>query len=197
MTGGWRQLFNEELHNLYPSPNIIGIIRSRRLRWVWHIACLEEKRIVYKGSWRKRVCGRGPGSFASEQRQVVGSCEGSNELWWNEGNFVTSWTVTRFFKNYCCLETVHFVKFCNMNYISPVTLELWVEMCSYRNAFGYVVINWAGHTTCVWTRWAPSKLLKWVIQCRMWNQIWIIAMLPAILLCHRCMHIMQYEFINK
>jgi hypothetical protein len=32
-TGGWRQLHNEELHNLYSSPGIIRMIKSRRMRW--------------------------------------------------------------------------------------------------------------------------------------------------------------------
>jgi hypothetical protein len=32
VTGGWRKLHNEELHNLYPSPNIIRIIKSRRMK---------------------------------------------------------------------------------------------------------------------------------------------------------------------
>jgi hypothetical protein len=33
VTGGWRKLHNEELHNMYSSPNIIRIIKSRRMRW--------------------------------------------------------------------------------------------------------------------------------------------------------------------
>jgi hypothetical protein len=36
--GGWRKLHNEELHNLYSSPSIIRIIKSRRMRWVGHVA---------------------------------------------------------------------------------------------------------------------------------------------------------------
>jgi hypothetical protein len=36
VTGGWRKLLNEELHNLYSSPSIIRIIKSRRMRWVGH-----------------------------------------------------------------------------------------------------------------------------------------------------------------
>jgi hypothetical protein len=35
--GGWRKLHNEELHNLFSSPNIIRIIQSRRVRWVGYV----------------------------------------------------------------------------------------------------------------------------------------------------------------
>jgi hypothetical protein len=38
VTGGWRKLHNEELRNLYSSPSIIRIIKSRRMRWVGHVA---------------------------------------------------------------------------------------------------------------------------------------------------------------
>jgi hypothetical protein len=36
--GGWRKLHNEELHNLYSSPSIIRTIKSKRIRWVRHLA---------------------------------------------------------------------------------------------------------------------------------------------------------------
>jgi hypothetical protein len=62
MTGGWRKLHNEELHNLYSSPNIIRMIKSKRMRWVEHVARMEEKRNasrVFVGkSERKRPLGR-------------------------------------------------------------------------------------------------------------------------------------------
>jgi hypothetical protein len=48
VTGGWRKLHNEELHNLYSSPSIIRIIKSRRMRWAGHVARMEEKRNVYR-----------------------------------------------------------------------------------------------------------------------------------------------------
>jgi hypothetical protein len=38
VTGGWRKLHNEELHNLYSSPSIIRMIKSRRMRWAGHVA---------------------------------------------------------------------------------------------------------------------------------------------------------------
>jgi hypothetical protein len=43
VTGGWRKLHNEELHNLYSSPSIIRIIKSRRMRWARHVARMGEK----------------------------------------------------------------------------------------------------------------------------------------------------------
>jgi hypothetical protein len=48
VTGGWRKLHNEELHNLYSSPSIIRIIKSKRMRWAGHVARMEEKRNVYR-----------------------------------------------------------------------------------------------------------------------------------------------------
>jgi hypothetical protein len=48
VTRGWRKLHNEELHNLYSSPSIIRIIKSRRMRWVGHVARIGEKRNAYR-----------------------------------------------------------------------------------------------------------------------------------------------------
>jgi hypothetical protein len=47
MTRGWRKLHNEQLCDLYPSPSIIIIIKSRRMRWVGQVARMGEKRNVY------------------------------------------------------------------------------------------------------------------------------------------------------
>jgi hypothetical protein len=48
VTGEWRRLHNEELHNLYSSPDIIRQIKSRRMRWAGHVARMGEERNVYK-----------------------------------------------------------------------------------------------------------------------------------------------------
>jgi hypothetical protein len=48
VTGGWRKLHSEELHNLYSSPSIFRMIRSRRMRWTGHVAQMGEKRNAYR-----------------------------------------------------------------------------------------------------------------------------------------------------
>ena len=48
VTGEWRKLHNEELHYLYSSPNIVQVIKSRRMRWVGHVARMGEGRGVYR-----------------------------------------------------------------------------------------------------------------------------------------------------
>jgi hypothetical protein len=45
---GWIKLQNEELHNLYSSPCLIRVIKSRRMRWVGHVARIGEKRNAYR-----------------------------------------------------------------------------------------------------------------------------------------------------
>jgi hypothetical protein len=48
VTGEWRKLHNEELRDLYSSPTIIRIIKSRRMRWTGHVARMGEKRNAYR-----------------------------------------------------------------------------------------------------------------------------------------------------
>jgi hypothetical protein len=48
VTGEWRKLNNEELHNLYSSQDIIRQIKSRRTRWAGHVARMGEERKMYK-----------------------------------------------------------------------------------------------------------------------------------------------------
>jgi hypothetical protein len=48
VTGEWKKLHNEELRDLYSSPSIIRIIKSRRMRWAGHLAHMGEKRNAYR-----------------------------------------------------------------------------------------------------------------------------------------------------
>jgi hypothetical protein len=46
--GSWRTLHNDELHDLYSSPNIDRVIKSRRMRWAGHVARMGEGRGAYR-----------------------------------------------------------------------------------------------------------------------------------------------------
>jgi len=48
VTGEWRRLHNEELNDLYSSPNIVRLIKWRRMRWAGHVAHMGEERGVYR-----------------------------------------------------------------------------------------------------------------------------------------------------
>ena len=61
VTGEWRKLHNEELNDLYRSPNIVRVIKSRRMRWVGYVAHMEEGIGVHK--------------------VLVGKSEGKRPLW--------------------------------------------------------------------------------------------------------------------
>jgi hypothetical protein len=58
VTGGWRKLHNEELHNLYSSPSIIRIIMSRRMRWAGHVARMRGRKNAYRTFVGKSVGNR-------------------------------------------------------------------------------------------------------------------------------------------
>jgi hypothetical protein len=48
VTGEWRKLHNEELNDLYSLPNILRVVKSRRMRWAGHVARLREERGVHR-----------------------------------------------------------------------------------------------------------------------------------------------------
>jgi hypothetical protein len=48
MTGEWRKLHNEELNDLYSLLNIVWVVKSRRMRWAGHVACMREERGVHR-----------------------------------------------------------------------------------------------------------------------------------------------------
>jgi hypothetical protein len=52
VTGSYRKLHNEELHNLHYSPSIIRIIKSGRMSGTGHVACMERRR-THRGFWRE------------------------------------------------------------------------------------------------------------------------------------------------
>jgi hypothetical protein len=72
MTVEWRNLHKEELHNLYSSPNISRQIKSRRMRWAGHVACMGEGRRMYKV-----LVGRPKGKRDHPEDQGLGGRMGS------------------------------------------------------------------------------------------------------------------------
>jgi hypothetical protein len=62
VTGEWRKLHNEELNDLYFSPNIVRVLKPRKMRWAGHVVCMGEGRGVYRvlvgKPEKKRTLGR-------------------------------------------------------------------------------------------------------------------------------------------
>jgi hypothetical protein len=54
VTGGWRKLHNEELHNLYSYPNIIRMIKSKRMRWAGHVARIGGREMYIRAWWESQ-----------------------------------------------------------------------------------------------------------------------------------------------
>ena len=54
VTGEWRRLHNKEINNLYSSPNVVQVIKSRRMRWAGHVAHMGEERGCIGSCWGNR-----------------------------------------------------------------------------------------------------------------------------------------------
>jgi hypothetical protein len=74
VTGGWTELYNEELHDLYSSPSIIRIIKLRRMMWVGHVARMGEKmnvcRLLVGKPEGKRPLGRPRRRWIDKTRRI-------------------------------------------------------------------------------------------------------------------------------
>jgi hypothetical protein len=86
VTGEWRKLHNEEFRDLYSSPSIIRILKSRRLGWTGHVARLWEKRNAYRllegKPERRRPLGRPRSRWVDNIRMDVG------EVGWGDVDWI-------------------------------------------------------------------------------------------------------------
>jgi hypothetical protein len=84
VTGGWRKLHNEELHNMYSSPSIIRRMKLRWMRWAGHVALMGEKRNAYRillgNPKRKRPLG-------SKRRRWVDNVD-LREIGWDDVDWI-------------------------------------------------------------------------------------------------------------
>jgi hypothetical protein len=86
VTGEWRNLHNEELCDLYSSPIVIRIIKSRKMRWMGHVAWMEEKRNTYRllmgKPEKKRLLGRPRRRWVDNIRMDLG------EMGWDDVDWI-------------------------------------------------------------------------------------------------------------
>jgi hypothetical protein len=85
VTGKWRKLHNEELRELYSSPSIIRIIKSRRMGWAGHVARMREKKNGYRllvgKPEGKRLLGRPRRRWVDNIRMDLGEVEWGDVDW--------------------------------------------------------------------------------------------------------------------
>ena len=88
VTGEWRKLHNEELSDLYSLPNIVRVVKSRRMRWAGHVARMGEGRVVHRVLVGKpegkrplgRPRSRWEDNIKMDLREMGGSCGDWMEL---------------------------------------------------------------------------------------------------------------------
>jgi hypothetical protein len=80
VTGGLRKLHNEELHGLYSSPSIIGVIKARRMRWEGHVARMGEVRGAYNNLVAKSEGRRPLGRLGEDGRITLRRILGKQSL---------------------------------------------------------------------------------------------------------------------
>ena len=129
VTGEWRRLHNDELNDLYSSPNIVRVIKSRRMRWAGHVARTDEERGVYRVLVGKpegrRPLGRPRRRWVDNIRMVLQEVGCGYMDWfglaqdrdrwrtlvsavmklrvpWNAGNFLTSCKLVSFSRRTLC-----------------------------------------------------------------------------------------------
>jgi len=71
VTGEWRRLHNEELNDLYCSPNIVRVIKSRRISWAGHVARMGEERGCIGSWWGNRSEGDHWGDLGLDGRIIL------------------------------------------------------------------------------------------------------------------------------
>jgi len=85
VTREWRKLHNEELRDLYSLPNIVRVVKSRRMRWAGHVAHIGEGRVVHRvlvgKPEGKRTLGRPRRRWRIILRWIFGKWEGVEAGW--------------------------------------------------------------------------------------------------------------------
>ena len=84
-TGEWRKLHNEELSDLYPLPNIVWVVKSRRMRWAGHVARMGEEsgvhRVLVGNPDGKRLLGRPTHRWGDNIKMDIQEVGGGSGNW--------------------------------------------------------------------------------------------------------------------
>ena len=95
VTGEWRKLHNEELNDLYSLPNIVRVVKSRRMRWAGHVARMGEERVVQRvlvgKPEGKRPLGRPRRSWEDNIKMDLQEVGGGRVYWMELGQDRDGW----------------------------------------------------------------------------------------------------------